>query len=168
MVQRLNPAGQTVMIDKSVFVPPRAPKVSPVLGDDVSNLEIAGVGNAALRALASDPRVVVLHGTLLSLVRRDGRDLTARQLTAFLSVFMDEQTHTVSTLAELLHISRPGVTRIMDRLVQFDLVAREEDREDRRRVLVRRTARGAAFFREVVSISRAVAGDVESIQANVA
>jgi len=56
----------------------------------------------------------------------------------------------------LLHISRPGVTRIMDRLVQFDLVAREEDREDRRRVLVRRTTRGAAFFRELVNIGRGV------------
>jgi DNA-binding MarR family transcriptional regulator len=118
-----------------------------------------GAPNNGLRALAEDPRIVVLHGTLLALVRRDGRDLTARQLTAFLSVFMDEQTHTVSSLAELLHISRPGVTRIMDRLVQFDLVAREEDREDRRRVLVRRTTRGAAFFRELVGIARIVASE---------
>lgn len=117
--------------------------------------------NRALRSFATDPRVVVLHGTLLALVRRDGRDLTARQLTAFLSVYMDEQTHTVSSLAELLHISRPGVTRIMDRLVQFDLVAREEDREDRRRVLVRRTTRGAAFFRELVGISRSVSEQPE-------
>ncbi len=121
-----------------------------------------------LRAFATDPRIVVLHGTLLSLVRRDGRDLTARQLTAFLSVYMDEQTHTVSSLAELLHISRPGVTRIMDRLVQFDLVAREEDREDRRRVLVRRTTRGGTFFRELVTISRAVAAEVQGAQSNIA
>lgn len=113
-------------------------------------------GLRALRALAEDPRMTVLRGTLLALVRRDGRDLTARQLTAFLTVYMDEATHTVSSLAELLHISRPGVTRIMDRLVQFDLVAREEDRDDRRRVLVRRTTRGAAFFRELVYISRSV------------
>jgi DNA-binding MarR family transcriptional regulator len=109
------------------------------------------------RVAAVDPRIVVLHGTLLALVRRDGRDLTARQLTAFLTVYIDEATHTVSSLAELLHISRPGVTRIMDRLVQFDLVSREEDREDRRRVLVRRTTRGAAFFRELLSIIRSVA-----------
>ena len=100
--------------------------------------------------------MIVLHGTLLALVRRDGRDLTARQLTAFLTVYMDDTTHTVSSLAELLHISRPGVTRIMDPLVQFDLMAREEDRDDRRRVLVRRTTRGAAFFRELVNISRSV------------
>jgi len=107
--------------------------------------------------------MIVLHGTLLSLVRRDGRDLTARQLTAFLTVYMDDTTHTVSSLAELLHISRPGVTRIMDRLVQFDLVAREEDREDRRRVLVRRTTRGAVFFRELVSIARSVPTEADEV-----
>jgi DNA-binding MarR family transcriptional regulator len=116
-------------------------------------------------SLTGDPRMMVLRGTLLALVRRDGRDLTARQLTAFLTVYMDDVTHTVSSLAELLHISRPGVTRIMDRLVQFDLVAREEDREDRRRVLVRRTTRGAAFFRELVAITRAVAEETEAVAA---
>jgi DNA-binding MarR family transcriptional regulator len=147
------------MMHKSAFTPSRASKVSPVTAQEGQVADGAD-GTRALRALAEDPRIIVLHGTLLALVRRDGRDLTARQLTAFLSVFMDEQTHTVSSLAELLHISRPGVTRIMDRLVQFDLVAREEDREDRRRVLVRRTTRGAAFFRELVSIAR----DVDQVQ----
>ncbi len=144
------------MMHKTAFSPSRVTKASPANAQD-------GLGtDGGLRALADDPRIVVLHGTLLALVRRDGRDLTARQLTAFLSVFMDDQTHTVSSLAELLHISRPGVTRIMDRLVQFDLVAREEDREDRRRVLVRRTTRGAAFFRELVGISRMVAAEQDS------
>lgn len=149
------------MMHKTAFIPARAIKVTPAVANDAMTDNGMGPDSPRmLRALATDPRIVVLHGTLLSLVRRDGRDLTARQLTAFLSVYMDEQTHTVSSLAELLHISRPGVTRIMDRLVQFDLVAREEDREDRRRVLVRRTTRGAAFFRELVGISRQVADQV--------
>jgi DNA-binding MarR family transcriptional regulator len=120
------------------------------------------------RVLATDPHIVVLHGWLLWLVRRDGRDLTARQITVFLSVYMDEHTHTASSLAELLHISRPGVTRVMDRLVEFDLLGREEDREDRRRVLVRRTTRGTAFFRELVRINRTVAAEVREAQAAVA
>lgn len=145
------------MMHKSAFASARAQKAVPVLDPDMP--EALSEGSRALRALAADPRVMVLHGTLLSLVRRDGRDLTARQLTAFLTIYMDETTHTVSSLAELLHVSRPGVTRIMDRLVQFDLVAREEDREDRRRVLVRRTTRGAAFFREIVGIVRHAAAE---------
>src|SRR5271169_495856 len=151
------------MMHKNVAA--RAPRLSSVPDNGVAGQDASPANNESgeaarlLRALAADPRIVVLHGTLLALVRRDGRDLTARQLTAFLSTYMDEHTHTVSSLAELLHISRPGVTRIMDRLVQFDLVAREEDREDRRRVLVRRTNRGAAVFRELVGIARVVASE---------
>jgi len=157
------------MMHKTAFIPARAIKVAQIVGADALGDDVTGPDSSRmLRALASDPRMVVLHGTLLALVRRDGRDLTARQLTAFLSVYMEEQTHTVSSLAELLHISRPGVTRIMDRLVQFDLVAREEDREDRRRVLVRRTTRGASFFRELVGISRQVAEQMREPQAAMA
>lgn len=105
----------------------------------------------------ADPRVSVLRDTLLALVRQDGRDLTARQLTAFLLIYTAHATHTVSTLADEMNISRPGVTRVMDRLVQFDLISREEDREDRRRVLARRTSRGATFFRELAALARAAA-----------
>jgi len=156
---------------KSAFVPARAIKVTASVQNEPATAEMPMAvedQTRVSRALTTDARIVVLQGTLLALVRRDGRDLTARQLTAFLSVYMDEQTHTVSTLAELLHISRPGVTRIMDRLVQFDLVAREEDREDRRRVLVRRTVRGAVFFRELVAISRQVAEPAQHGQAAIA
>lgn len=154
------------MMHKTGFAPILTPEPMSAASAEEMRLEDAAAGAAdnprLMRALASDPRMVVLRGTLLALVRRDGRDLTARQLTAFLTVYMDESTHTVSSLAELLHISRPGVTRIMDRLVQFDLVAREEDREDRRRVLVRRTTRGAVFFRELVGISRSVSSEYDA------
>ncbi len=152
------------MMHKTALAPVLTPQpMSQADATDTMRLEDAASLDTVrnTQALAADPRMVVLRGTLLALVRRDGRDLTARQLTAFLTVYMDDITHTVSSLAELLHISRPGVTRIMDRLVQFDLVAREEDREDRRRVLVRRTTRGAAFFRELVGISRSVPAEPE-------
>ena len=109
---------------------------------------------ADLPGRVDDAKVDTLRDILLALVRRDGRDLTARQLTAFLLVYTADAVHTVSTLAEEMNISRPGVTRVMDRLVQFDLMAREEDREDRRRVLARRTARGLEFFRDLSGITR--------------
>jgi DNA-binding MarR family transcriptional regulator len=98
-------------------------------------------------------QVGTLRRTLLTLVRRDGRDLTARQLTAFMTVYLDAQVHTVTSMADLLNVSRPGVTRILDRLAEYELVARQEDHEDRRRVLIRRTARGAAFLRELEDIA---------------
>jgi DNA-binding MarR family transcriptional regulator len=150
------------MIQKSNLAVPSSNQI----GDVVTNGAVRDDGGTSnLRMATNEPEVAMLHGTLLALVRRDGRDLTARQLTAFLTVYMDEATHTVSSLAALLNISRPGVTRIMDRLVQFDLVAREEDREDRRRVLVRRTARGASFFRELAGITRSVANEVRASRA---
>jgi DNA-binding MarR family transcriptional regulator len=119
---------------------------------------------AGLRPLAGDllgepyggpgsDAVDTLRATLLALVRRDGRDLTARQLTVFITVYRDTQVHTVGSMAELLNVSRPGVTRILDRLGKFGLVARQEDREDRRRVLIRRTDRGGRFLRELEDIA---------------
>ncbi len=105
-----------------------------------------------------------MRDVLLTLVRRDGRDLTARQLSAFLIVYTNDDVQTVSSLAELMNISRPGVTRVMDRLVRFDLMAREEDQDDRRRVLARRTARGLTFHQELAAIARAAAdGRIDSL-----
>jgi len=94
-----------------------------------------------------------LRTTLLALVRRDGRDLTARQLTVFMTVYLDTQVHTVGSMAELLNVSRPGVTRILDRLGKFKLVARQEDGNDRRRVLIRRTDEGRLFLYELEDIA---------------
>jgi DNA-binding MarR family transcriptional regulator len=97
--------------------------------------------------------IATLRATLLALVRRDGRDLTARQLTVFITVYLDAQVHTVGSMAELLTVSRPGVTRILDRLAGFGLVARQQDRDDRRRVLIRRTDRGTRFLHELADIA---------------
>jgi DNA-binding MarR family transcriptional regulator len=110
-----------------------------------------------LDPVPQDSRVDMLRDILLALVRRDGRDLTARQLSAFMIVYTEDEIQTVSSLAEQMNISRPGVTRVMDRLVQFDLISREEDRVDRRRVLARRTPRGIAFYRDLSAIARTAA-----------
>ena len=97
--------------------------------------------------------VAALHATLLTLVRRDGRDLTVRQLATFMTVYRDAQLHSVSSMAELLNVSRPAVTRIVDRLAEFELVERQDDPYDRRRVLIRRTARGGEFLQDLEEIS---------------
>lgn len=132
---------------------PRPSFLSPIRA---SRRGAAGEGKKTIaepQLLPADAAVGALRTTLLTLVRRDGRDLTARQLTALMTVYLDSQIHTVSSMAELLNISRPGVTRIVDRLAEYDLVAREEDRADRRRVLIRRTTRGAAFMRDLNEIA---------------
>jgi len=104
--------------------------------------------------------VALLRGTMLELVRRDGRDLTARQLTTLLTVYLHDDVHSVSSLAKMLNISRPGVTRILDRLVEAELVSRAEDAADRRRVLVHRTPEGARYMRDLDEVAGQVAADL--------
>jgi DNA-binding MarR family transcriptional regulator len=106
--------------------------------------------------------VALIRGTMLELVRRDGRDLTARQLTTLLTVYLHNEVHSVSSLARMLNISRPGVTRILDRLVEADLVSRAEDAADRRRVLVYRTPSGAQYIRDFDEVAGQVAKELGS------
>jgi DNA-binding MarR family transcriptional regulator len=97
--------------------------------------------------------ISVIRNTMLEMVRKDGRDLTARQLTALLSVYLKDETQTVTSLANMLNVSRPGVTRILDRLVDAELVSRAEDKQDRRRVLIRRTREGARFVQTLAEMA---------------
>ena len=57
-------------------------------------------------------------------------------------------------LAAKLGVSKPAITRALDRLSEFDLVRRKTDPLDRRSVLVQRTATGMAFMRELRTILR--------------
>jgi DNA-binding MarR family transcriptional regulator len=98
--------------------------------------------------LSSDQLVGILRDTIVSLVRRDGVDLSARQLGVFLTCYLNEGGHTVRGLAADLNVSKPAITRALDRLTELDFVRRKVDPSDRRSVLVQRTVKGAAFLRE--------------------
>ena len=84
-------------------------------------------------------------------MRRDGPDLSARQLAVFLTCYLSDQAHTVRGLASDLRVSKPAITRALDRLAEFDLIRRKTDPADRRSVLVQRTLKGAAFLRDLRS-----------------
>ena len=99
----------------------------------------------------------VLRTTIVELVRRDGPDLSARQLGVFLTCYMDAEAQTVRGLAARLGVSKPAITRALDRLTEFDLVKRKTDPLDRRSVLVQRTPAGMAFLRELRSVLREAA-----------
>ena len=96
-----------------------------------------------------DQFIEILRETLVSLVRRDGPDLTARQLSIFLIAQLDEGPHTVRGLASALNVPKAAVTRALDRLGKFDFTRRKTDPNDRRSVLVQRTAKGGALLREI-------------------
>ncbi len=101
---------------------------------------------------ASEHLLSVLRETIVSLVRRDGPDLSARQLGVFLTVYMTEGPHTVRGLAQELNVSKPAITRALDRLGELDLARRKVDPQDRRSVIVQQTLKGAAFLREMRKI----------------
>jgi DNA-binding MarR family transcriptional regulator len=105
-------------------------------------------------ALQGNPETLVgiLRDTVVALVRRDGPDLSARQLGVFLTVYLTDGPHTVRGLAAELNVSKPAITRALDRLGELDLARRKVDPMDRRSVLVQRTLKGAAFLRDMRSI----------------
>lgn len=102
----------------------------------------------AAAPLSSDQLVGILRDTVVSLVRREGVDLSARQLGVFLTCYLTDGAHTVRGLAQELNVSKPAITRALDRLSELDYVRRKVDPSDRRSVLVQRTVKGAAFLRE--------------------
>ncbi|MBU6499810.1 MAG: MarR family transcriptional regulator, partial [Rhodospirillales bacterium] len=103
--------------------------------------------------------VGILRDTVVALVRRDGPDLSARQLGVFLTCYLQDGAHTVRGLAAELNVSKPAITRALDRLGELDLARRKIDPMDRRSVLVQRTLKGTAFLRDLRGImAEAAAG----------
>jgi DNA-binding MarR family transcriptional regulator len=107
----------------------------------------------------SDQLIEVLRDTIVALVRRDGPDLSARQLGVFLTCYLTDKAHTVRGLAADLEVSKPAITRALDRLTEFELVRRKLDPADRRSVLVQKTLKGSAFLRDLrVVMNEAASG----------
>ncbi|HQT77249.1 MAG: MarR family transcriptional regulator [Rhodospirillales bacterium 20-64-7] len=107
----------------------------------------------------SDAQVGLLRETIVALVRRDGADLSARQLGVFLTCYLREGGHTVRGLAAELNVSKPAITRALDRLGELDLARRKVDPLDRRSVLVQRTTKGSAFLRDLRGIMLEASGN---------
>lgn len=97
----------------------------------------------------TDHLVGILRDTVVTLVRRDDVDLSARQLAVFLTCYLTEGGQTVRGLSTDLNVSKPAITRALDRLGELDFARRKVDPLDRRSVLVQRTVKGTAFLREL-------------------
>ena len=101
-----------------------------------------GVTLNELQALDLWRRAIVIG------VRRATPDLSTRQMALLLSVYLTPPPHTVRGLAVALKISKPAITRAVDRLSELEFVRRKKDEDDRRSVLIQRTVRGSVFLRE--------------------
>jgi DNA-binding MarR family transcriptional regulator len=90
----------------------------------------------------------ILMRTMVASVRGSSPDLTARQLAVFLKIYLEPGAeHTVRGLAAELNVSKPAITRALDRLVELDFTRRQTDPHDRRSVIARRTTAGSAYLR---------------------
>jgi DNA-binding MarR family transcriptional regulator len=73
-------------------------------------------------------------------------------MALLLTVYLTPQPHTVRGLAEILNVSKPAITRALDRLGLLGLARRKRDETDRRSVLVQRTVKGSVFLSEFSDI----------------
>jgi DNA-binding MarR family transcriptional regulator len=88
------------------------------------------------------------RGAIVESVRRASPDLTARQTAVLLTVYLTPPPHTVRGLAQQLNVSKPAITRALDRLSSFGFLRRKVDEQDRRNVLVQRTVKGSVYLTE--------------------
>ena len=86
--------------------------------------------------------------TLVDYVRSGEPDLTNRQMALLMVVYLDAGPHTVRGLARALNVSKPVVTRALNRLGALGYLRRQRDDSDKRNIFVARTPKGAAFLED--------------------
>jgi len=99
----------------------------------------------------------LLQEVNLSLVREGEHDLSARQMTILLTVYLEPPPHTVRGLATRLNVTKPAITRALDTLGGMGLLTRKRDDADRRNVVIGRTVEGALYLEQL--------GDLVSVKA---
>lgn len=85
---------------------------------------------------------------MVTALRQGLPDLTQRQFALLLHVYLTPPPHTVRGLAQHLRISKPAVSRAVDRLSDAGYLKRRTDEADKRSVLIQRTVQGSVFLRE--------------------
>ncbi len=85
---------------------------------------------------------------LVDYVRSGEPDLTNRQMALLLVVYLKPGPHTVRGLAAMLNVSKPVVTRALNRLGTLGYLRRQRDDNDKRNIFVARTSEGAGFLED--------------------
>ena len=85
----------------------------------------------------------LLQDFAFALVTDGEPDLSARQLSILLTIYLQPPPHTVRGLAARLKVTKPVITRALDTMGKLELVARRRDEADRRNVVIQRTPKGA-------------------------
>ncbi len=94
------------------------------------------------------------HRVTVATLSQSLPDLSARQFAILLQVYLVPPPHTVRGLAAQLGMSKPAVTRALDRLSALGFLKRQTDASDRRSIFVKRTVAGAVFLRDFADMAR--------------
>lgn len=97
-------------------------------------------------ARVTEGKLVGWMRTLLDYVRSGEPDLTNRQMALMLIVYLKPGPHTVRGLARGLNVSKPVITRALNRLATLGYLRRQRDEADRRNIFVTPTREGADFL----------------------
>jgi DNA-binding MarR family transcriptional regulator len=85
-------------------------------------------------------------------VMDDQPDLTLRQMTILLIIYLDPPPHTVKSLSGRLNVTKPVITRALDSMGALGLVKRRRSDRDRRIVLIQRTVEGSLYLEKLGDI----------------
>ncbi len=133
----------------------KSPIVSAVRADDLAPEDASTSGNS--EASKSDPLIAWMHA-LVGQIRSDSPDLTNRQMALLLVVYLNDDQHTVRSLAQRLQVGKPIISRALDTLGGLGYVRRRRGIGDRRDVFVERTSDGAAFLASFASLVKIASG----------
>ena len=99
-------------------------------------------------SIIADQSLSTWMQTLVDYVRSGEPDLTNRQMALLMVVYLRPGPHTVRGLARCLNVSKPVVTRALNRLGSLGYLRRQRDDSDKRNIFVARTTEGAGFLEE--------------------
>jgi DNA-binding MarR family transcriptional regulator len=85
-------------------------------------------------------------------VRDEEADLSLRQMTILLTIYLEPPPHTVRALAAKLNVSKPVITRALDAMGKLGLVTRRRDDADLRNVLIQRTVGGSLYLERLADL----------------
>lgn len=84
--------------------------------------------------------------TLIAYVRSGDPDLTNRQMAIIFVAYTERGPHTVRGLASRLSVSKPVITRALNKLGELGYLRRQRDETDGRNIFVVTTDKGAQFL----------------------
>ncbi len=101
------------------------------------------------------------HGVHTACLQHLPYDLSSRQMSILLSVYLSATPQSVRDLSEQLSISKPAICRALDMLERAKLLKRSRAKDDKRSVLLQRTVKGSVFLTEyaelVLKVSKSAA-----------